>query len=237
VEPTLAALKDDDADAGPRTTAPGMERLCIVTRAVKPTAELIRFVVGPDGTIVPDLKRKLPGRGVWVTGTRAAVTLAAERKVFGRSFKRDVRIAPNLAELVERLLERSALDALAIAHKAGHIASGFSKVEAALAAEPVVALLHASDASADGVRKLAAAVTRRFGDAESRPAEIKLFTSAQLDLALGRANVVHAAVLAGPASDGFLVRCRSLDRFRCEDGSVRERAARRHGEPAGEQNS
>lgn len=236
MEPTLAAVENDEADAGPRTVVPGMERLCIVTRAVKPTAELIRFVVGPDGAVVPDLKRKLPGRGVWVTATRAQVTTAAERKVFGRSFKREVRVPPDLADLVERLLERSALDALAIAHKAGRVASGFSKVEAALAAAPVVALLHASDAAADGVRKLAAAVTRRFGDAESQPAEVKLFTSAQLDLALGRANVVHAAVLAGPASDGFLARCRSLDRFRCENGSVRGSAARRHEEPAGGQN-
>jgi uncharacterized protein len=216
----LTAAQDDEIDAGPRTLRPDTERLCIATRAVKPVGEMIRFVVGPDGSVVPDVKRKLPGRGLWVTATKEAVKLAVERKAFGRAFKRDVRVPSDLDGLVERLLERAALDALAIAHKAGGVASGFSKVEAALAKEPVVALLHAADASADGVRKLAAATMRRFGDAEGSPVEIKLFASAQLDLALGRANVVHAAVLAGPASDGFLARCRSLDRFRCEDGSV-----------------
>ncbi len=117
------------------------------------------------------------------------MTTAAARKVFGRAFKRDVRVPVDLVDLVEHLLARSALDALAIAHKSGRVAAGFSKVEAALARDPVVALLHAADARDDGVRKLAAAAMRRFGDAESRPAEIKLFTSAQLDLALGRANV------------------------------------------------
>src|SRR6266705_5923939 len=87
--PTVA---DEHAtDAGPREAAPGTERLCIVTRTVKPVAELIRFVVGPDG-IVPDLKRKLPGRGVWVTATRAAVSAAVERKAFGRAFKREVTV-------------------------------------------------------------------------------------------------------------------------------------------------
>lgn len=216
----LTAVQDDDIDAGPRTLRPGTERLCIATRLVKPVGEMIRFVVGPDGSVVPDLKRKLPGRGLWVTATQEAVKLAVERKAFGRGFKRDVRVPPDLDGFVERLLERAALDALAIVHKAGGVLAGFSKVEVALTREPVVALVHAADASADGVRKLAAAVMRRFGETDSRPVEVKLFTSAQLDLALGRANVVHAAVLAGPASDGFLARCRSLDRFRCEDGSL-----------------
>lgn len=233
----LTAAQDDEIDAGPGTLRPGTDRLCIVTRMVKPVGDMIRFVVGPDGSVVPDLKRKLPGRGLWVTGTEDAVKLAVARKAFGRGFKRDVRVPPDLDGFVEHLLERAALDALAMAHKAGRLALGFSKVEAALAGEPVVALIHAADAREDGVRKLAAAASRRFGEAEGRPAEIRLFASLQLDLALGRSNVIHAALLAGPASDGFLARCRSLDRFRCEDGSVREHASRRHGEPAGEQNS
>lgn len=232
----LATVDNDEADAGPRAVAPGAERLCIVTRAVKPTAEMIRFVVGPDGAVVPDLKRKLPGRGVWVTATRAALTTAAERKVFARSFKRDVRIPPDLVDLVERLLERAALDALGVAYKAGSVAAGFSKVEAALAADPVVALLHATDGASDGVRKLAGAAARRFPDAQARPLDVGLFTSVQLDLALGRANVVHAAVLAGPASAGFLVRCRNLERFRSDDGNVRGGATRARRSPANDEN-
>ena len=115
-------------------------------------------------------------------------------------------------ELTERLLERAALDALAIAGKAGLVAAGFAKVEAALARETVVGLLHAADAGADGVAKLEAALRRR-PDAE-QIAVVTDFSSAQLDLALGRSNVVHAALLAGPASDTFLARFARLERFR-----------------------
>jgi predicted RNA-binding protein YlxR (DUF448 family) len=203
----------DDIDAGPRRVAPA--RLCIATRTVKPSTEMIRFVIGPDGTVIPDVKNKLPGRGVWVTATRAAVAIAIARKAFGRSFKREAAVGPELVALTEDLLERSALDALAIAHKAGHVAAGFAKTETALMTGTVVALIHAADASAEGVRKLAVAAARRPG--EDNPVVIDMFTSAQLDLALGRPNVVHAAVLAGPASTGFLARCLSLGRFRSED--------------------
>jgi uncharacterized protein len=211
----LARAGHDDIDAGPRRSSP--ERLCIATREVKPTGELIRFVIGPDGTVVPDVKHKLPGRGVWVTANRTAVATAIERKAFGRGFKREVRVAPDLVETTEHLLVRSALDALAIAHKAGAVAAGFTRVEAALGAEAVVTLIHAAEASPEGTRKLEAAARSRWGGDRDGPMVIKMFTSAQLDLALGRANVVHAAVLAGPASARFLARCRSLARFRSED--------------------
>ena len=100
---------------------------------------MIRFVVGPDGEAVPDVKRKLPGRGIWVTATRAAIEDAVKRNVFARGFKRDVRVARDLAEQTERLLERAALDALAIAGKAGTVVSGFSKVEAAVGRDDILA--------------------------------------------------------------------------------------------------
>src|SRR5215470_11344331 len=206
----LARVDDGEIDAGPRRI--GTERLCVATRTVKPVAEMIRFVVSPEGAVVPDLKARLPGRGVWVTASRAAVAAAVSRKVFGRGFKRDVRVSPDLVDLTESLLERRVLDGLAMAHKAGRVPAGFAKVEAALAADPVVGVIHASDARPDGVRKLMAAVRQRFG--EAGPAVIDTLTSAQLDLALGRSNVVHAALLAGPASAGFLVRWESLKRFR-----------------------
>jgi predicted RNA-binding protein YlxR (DUF448 family) len=122
---------NDELDAGPRKGGPGAERLCAVTRAVKPVDELIRFVVGPDG-VVPDLKRKLPGRGLWVTAERATLKDAVARNVFGRGFKREVRVAPELVDQTERLLVRSALDALAIAGKSGLVAAGFAKTEAAI---------------------------------------------------------------------------------------------------------
>src|SRR6266496_673700 len=196
----------DPMDAGPRKKAAATERLCVATRRVKPTTDMIRFVVGPDGQVVADLKRKLPGRGVWVTATRQALAEAIRRKAFARAFRREVRVQPDLADRVEALLERSALDALAIAHKSGVLAAGFAKVEAALQRESVIALIHAADAGPDGVTKIAAAA--------ARIPVVERFSSAQLDLALGRANVIHAALLAGRASDSFLARCRSLERFR-----------------------
>jgi predicted RNA-binding protein YlxR (DUF448 family) len=210
----LARNHDTTLDSGPRRLAPGQERLCIVTREVRPVADMVRFVVGPDGEVVPDLKRRLPGRGVWVTASRAAVAEAVNRRAFARGFRTEVRVAPDLAGLVERLLERSVLDALGIVRKAGRVAVGFARVERALATEPVVALLHAADAGREGTRKIAAAARSRLGEKAGGLTVVDAFTAAQLDLALGRPNVVHAALLAGPASDGFLARYRSLERFR-----------------------
>jgi predicted RNA-binding protein YlxR (DUF448 family) len=203
----------DPVDAGPRKAAAATERLCVATRSVTPVTDMIRFVVGPDGQVVADLKRKLPGRGAWVTATREALAEAIRRKAFARAFKREVRVEPDLADRVEALLERSALDALAIAHKCGAVAAGFARVEAALQRETVVALIHAADAGPDGVKKIAAA-TRRTGPQDARIPVVERFGSAQLDLALGRANVIHAALLADRASDSFLARWRSLERFR-----------------------
>ena len=202
----------DSVDSGPRELKSVPERLCVATRTVKPVGEMIRFVVGPEGQLVPDLRRKLPGRGVWVTATRQALEHAVRRKAFSRAFKGQVRVEAELADRVEALLERAALDALAIAHKSGTVAAGFARVEAALERETVVALIHAAEAGPDGVNKITAAARRRN---ESIPS-IPLFRSAQLDLALGRANVIHAALLAGRASDGFLARCRGLERFRTD---------------------
>ena len=210
----IAANRDIELDTGPR--AHELERLCVATRTVKPVADMIRFVVGPDGEAVPDLKRKLPGRGVWVTATQEALADAIKRKALSRGFKRDVRLPADLVARTEQLPERAVLDALAIAAKAGLVAAGFAKVEAALQQDEVVAILHAAEAAPDGVRKLDAALRRKPADAT---VSIGCLTSAQLDLALGRANVIHAALLAGPPSDTFLARLRRLERFRTGDRS------------------
>jgi hypothetical protein len=146
-----------------------------------------------------------------VTATREALEDAIKRKAFARGFRRDVRTPADLAARTERLLEQAVIDALAMAHKAGLVAAGFNRAATALEREDVVALLHAAEASPDGVRKLDAAV--RQGRGQPLPV-IEFLTSAQLDLALGRPNVVHAALLAGPASDTFLSRSRRLERFR-----------------------
>src|SRR5258707_666201 len=127
------AVVDHDAlDAGPRKRAPGAERFCAATGVVRPVGEMIRFVMSPDGAVIADLKRRLPGRGMWITATRQALRTAITRKVFGRGFKRDVKVAPDMIEATERLMEQGALAALAIARKAGRVAIGFAKAESAL---------------------------------------------------------------------------------------------------------
>ena len=129
-------------------------------------------------------------------------------------FKRTVRVAADLLATTERLLERSALDALAIAGKAGQVVGGFAKVEAAIGRDDVLALIHAANAAADGKRKLDAALQRKTPEKSREIAIVEGLTGAQLDLALNRPNVVHAALLAGPVSDTFLARVRRLERFR-----------------------
>jgi len=200
-------------DSGPRSRE--LQRMCVATRTVRPVSDLIRFVIGPDGDAVPDLKARLPGRGVWVTATQAALGDAIRRRALARGFGREVRLPADLPARTERLLERSVLDALAMAAKAGLVAVGFGKAESALAQHEVAALLHAAEAAPDGVRKLDAAMRRRRQP--GAVAVIGTLTGPQLDLALGRPNVVHAALLAGPPTDTFLARLRRLERFRTGD--------------------
>jgi len=221
----LATAQDIELDRGTASVAPGMARQCVLTREVKPVGELIRFVVGPDGAVVPDVKRKLPGRGLWLTGTRAVLEDAIGRNVFARGFKRQVTVAPELAAHTERLLERAALDALAIAGKAGQVVTGATKVEAALRDDGVVALIHAAAAAGEGKRKLDAALRRNRGEKSRETAIVETFTGEQLDLALNRPNVVHAALLAGPVSETFLARVRRLERFRTGKPSPTRRSA------------
>ena len=229
----MLALADPDLDNGPRTEKSATARMCAVSREVRPIDELIRFVVAPSGEVVADLKRKLPGRGLWISASRRAVAEAARRHQFSKGFKRDVRVAATLAADTEALLAKSAVDALAMAAKAGQVISGFGKVEDALTGRQgrslVRALIHASDGAADGIRKLDGLVLQNGGNrGESSPIPIvTALTSTELDLALGRANVIHAALLAGPASKTFLSRSQILVRYRsADDGKTAGTAAR-----------
>ena len=219
----MLALADPELDNGPRTEKSATMRMCAVSRAVRPIDELIRFVVSPTGEVVADLKRKLPGRGLWVSASRKAVAEAVRRHHFGRGFKRDVRVAATLADDTEKLLVRGVAEALAMAAKAGQVLSGFSKVEAALRARQsgtaIQALIHASDGAVDGIRKLdGLALQNRGNRAQSLGIPIvTVLISEELDLALGRSNVIHAALLAGPASRTFLSRSQTLVRYRSAD--------------------
>lgn len=190
------------------------DRTCIVTRQAGDPEGLIRFVVGPDSSVVPDIKRKLPGRGCWVSANRRHVDEAARKNLFRRAFKADVAVAPDLGEMVDRILAQHALGAMGLARKAGLVALGAAKVEATVRSGEAAAVLHAREAQADGVRKITQArrATVHLGGPDI-PA-YKLFSEAELGLALGGANVIHAAVLAGDAGKAALKRVVALDRYR-----------------------
>jgi len=186
----MLGIADHDLDNGPRTDRSATVRMCAVTRQVRPIDELIRFVVAPSGEVIPDLKRKLPGRGLWVSATARAVAEAVRRHQFSKGFKRDVRVSASLATDTAALLARGAIEALAMAAKAGEVISGFSKVEEALrsphAEASVQALIHASDGAPDGIRKLDALVRQNAGitDKSNQFPVVTALTSEQLDLAL-----------------------------------------------------
>jgi predicted RNA-binding protein YlxR (DUF448 family) len=201
-------LEDGDHEAE------GPLRRCAVSRAQKPPEELIRFVAGPDRVIVPDLARRLPGRGVWVDATRVAVTEAVRRKAFAKSLQRNVEVPGDLAHRVERLMQQRLVEAVSIANKAGLLVAGFAKVEELIAAGRAVLLLHAADAAADGVAKL----DRKFKALTDLPhAEatiVRELTGAELSLAMGRPNVIHAAAAEGGASRRLIDEARRLGRYR-----------------------
>ncbi|KFG68125.1 RNA-binding protein [Microvirga sp. BSC39] len=190
------------------------ERTCIVTREAKTPAGLIRFVLGPDSQVVPDLRHKLPGRGVWVTARYDMVEEAAKRRLFARAFKAEAKAPETLAQDIERLLRDDLRQGLALANKAGSVITGFHKVESTITDKPIVALIHAAEAAEDGRRKLANQLRKRFGEAISSFPVIQELSNDELDLALGRSNVIHAALVAGAGSDGFLNRWHRYRVFR-----------------------
>lgn len=198
-----------------RAEGEGPERTCVVTRQGRTPENLIRFVVGPGEVLVPDIRRKLPGRGVWVSLSTAAVGEAVKRRAFERSLKTKVTVSPELPAEVDALLARDAVQALAMANKAGLVVSGFAKVEALAEAGRAAAVIAASDGAEDGKRKIGQALRRA-----PMPREIPVvanFAAAELELALGREHVIHAALAPGPATEGFLARWRRLVRYRTDD--------------------
>ena len=190
------------------------DRTCIVTRKHAEPDDLIRFVVGPDSAVVPDLKRTLPGRGCWVSAERLYVDKAAAKGHFARAFKRQVVVPPDLGAMVDALLAKAVLGSLGLARKAGMVALGAAKVDGAVRSGKAIVVLHAAEASEDGVRKISQA--RRATVHLGGPAipAYKLFAEAELGLALGGANVIHAAVLASDAGRAVLRRMVALDRYR-----------------------
>jgi predicted RNA-binding protein YlxR (DUF448 family) len=180
--------------------------MCIVTRAVKDEAELIRFVRSPDGMAVPDLARKLPGRGVWVSLDRSILAEAVKRKSFSRGFAAETTMPPDLPDMVSAQLRQQALSLLSLAKKAGEAVTGFTKVEDLLGRGRAKLLFHGTDAALDGCRKL-----DRLAAPEVE--RIVLFERRELDLAFGRPNVVHAAVAKGGLAEKLSAAVRRIEMF------------------------
>ena len=197
--------------ANPATHAQASrQRRDVVSGAVMDEARLIRFVAGPDGAVVPDLARKLPGRGLWVAADRTSVETAARRGGFSRSAKTRLSAPADLADQVERLLLRRVLDGLGLARRAGELTSGFEKAAAAIASGKAAWMIEAADGAPDGRRKLLQ-VARRL---DSAPRLLGLFASDELSLALGLGNVIHLVFLAGRGAERWTADVERLSGFR-----------------------
>jgi uncharacterized protein len=182
------------------------ERMCVVTREVHDEDALIRFVRGPDGNAVPDLQRKLPGRGVWVTLSRRRVQEAIQKNLFSRGFGTETKASPELADVIGDLLRKLALSYFSLAKKAGLAVSGNSKVEDMVSKNKAQIILHAAEAAPDGRRKI-------DGLAGPDVAMINIFTVDELDLAFGRSNVIHAAVGRGKLAEKLIWAARRIERY------------------------
>jgi hypothetical protein len=193
-------------------------RTCIVERARKEKPFLLRFVLSPEGGVTPDIKGNLPGRGVWVTAKKSAVAEAVKRRAFQRAFRKAVQVAEDLPYQVEELFKRSALERLSICNKAGLLTVGFAKVEEALSRGQLAGLLHASDGAEGGKAKL----DKRFAALYSGKDHIapkNCFTSAEISLAAGSSNVIHAGIKEGGASRAFFDALERLSGYRTGDDS------------------
>lgn len=162
------------------------ERRCIVTRETESKSGLIRFVVGPDNQVVPDVLEKLPGRGMWVTASRKAIDEAVNKGLFARVAKAPAKAAPDLFDQVEAILARRVVDMVSMGRKAGRAVAGLEKVKGWLMDDKAAVLLQASDGSERGKTAL-------------RPPDgpetlIDCLTSSELGMAFGRDTVIHAAM-------------------------------------------
>ncbi|WEX88523.1 RNA-binding protein [Sinorhizobium garamanticum] len=227
-------ITETDADTLPSDKGPkdrsGSTRTCIVSRESGSPDELIRFVAGPDGRVVPDLKRQLPGRGCWIKAERALVEKAVAKKLFARALKADVRADAALADDVDRLLVEQLAGMMNMARKAGQFVSGATKTEQAVRGLAALGVFHAIDAAADGVRKIdqARKAMSFVVENETEIPAFRSFTVAEMEGLLGSNAFIHAAALAGQAGEGVVKRAIMLEKYR---GSVPVRAEGGAGKP------
>lgn len=191
------------------------ERMCIVTREALPADEMIRFVAGPDGSVVPDLKRVLPGRGCSVKAERRTLEKAVQKNIFARAFKKDVRPAADLADQVDHLLVTNMTGMMNMARKAGQFLSGTMKVDNAVRAGEALAVFHATDAADDGVRKIAQARKAwALTMEEEEPPAFQLLSYEEMAKLMGDNAFIHAVALAGQAGEGVVKRAKLLETYR-----------------------
>jgi hypothetical protein len=188
----------------------GPERRCIVTGDSQPRTGLIRFVVGPDAQVVPDLLGRLPGRGIYVAADRAAIAKAASKGLFSRAARQVVKAPEGLAEQVEILLVRRVIELLSLARKAGHAVTGYEKVKEWLVKGQAIALIQASDGSERGKSKLR--------PPERKNGFIGCLTSQEMGLAFGREHAIHAALAAGGLGQRVVEEAARLAGFREQAG-------------------
>ncbi len=179
---------------------------------------MVRFVAGPDRNVVPDLERKLPGRGAWITARRALVIQAVKRGILARGIAKDVMVRSDLADRLDFLMERWVLDALGRACKAGLAIPEFNRIINALSEGSgrwhASAVLCAREADGAATAQIVSALRECKGEGVEI---VNYFTRTQLDLAFRRLNVVHAALIAGRASETFLARWRIFKSFRADE--------------------
>jgi len=187
----------------------GSERKCIATGEVQPKYGLIRFVVGPDGQIFPDLAEKLPGRGIWVSADRAALTLAVKKNLFSRAAKQQVTIADDLVDQVELMSARRVVDLISLSRKGGGAVAGFEKVKDWLMKDEAEVLIQASDGSGRGKSKLSTPQDGKF---------IGWLTADELGQAFGRQTVIHVALGAGGLTRRVVEEAARLKGLRVSDG-------------------
>ena len=209
----------DEADTvteGEALASPTLRR-CIVTRQALEKPAMIRFVIDPEGRVTPDLKERLPGRGLWVTASREVLEQAVAKHAFSKAAKQSVKVAPDLADQVAALARREVAEMLGLARKSGQLVAGFEKVDAALRAGKVRVLVAASDGAEDGRGKLA----RIAGSGVEICAPL---TAAELAQALGREHAVHAAITAGGIAEKTIIASRRLAALepRAENGARAE---------------
>lgn len=165
------------------------ERRCIVTGESQPKGGLVRFAMGPEAQIVPDVLGRLPGRGIYVAADRAAIDKAAAKGLFARAARQPVKVPDGLSDLVESLLVRRVTDLVSMARKAGDAVAGYEKVKDWLVKGRAVVLIQASDGSERGKSKL---------HAPGGPGSfIGCLTGRELGLSFGREHAIHGALAAG----------------------------------------